>query len=151
VINTGGDPAFRDAPDGWRAVCEDADVIFYMMTIDDLRKRRFQRGRRVRQDLEWLFTALPHVGPGALVHILVNKIDLEIENHTDYRGLAAELARELHGLDQTVRRVLHPYDTRYTGATLVSMKNKPIYTRAIQDAMRAIYGAFHEAEERQAA
>ena len=94
---------------------------------------------------------LPHVRPGALVHILINKIDVEIETHTDYAALAAELAKELRALDRTVRQILHPYDARYTGATLISMKNQQIYTRAIQDALRAIYGAFHEAQMPQAA
>jgi len=151
VINTGGDPEFRDDAAGWRAVCQDADVIFYVMTIEDLARKRFQRGRRVRDDLEWLFTVLPHVRAGALVHILVNKVDLEIESHTDYTELAVELAKELRALDRTVHQVLHPYDAQYTGATLISMKNKQIYTRAIQDALRAIYGAFHETETRHAA
>lgn len=151
VINTGGETEFRDAPSGWRVVCEDADVIFYVMTIEDLAKKRFQRGGRIQRDLEWLFAILPHIGTRALVHILINKIDLEIESHTDYHSLGVELARELRALDRTVHKVLHPYDARYTGATLISMKNKQIYTRAIQDALRSVYGAFHDAEDRAAA
>jgi len=151
VINTGGEPEFRDDPAGWRAVCEDADVIFYVMTIEDLAKRRFRRGRRIRQDLDWLYTALPHVGPDALVHVLINKIDLEIESHTDYHAFADELAKELRELDRTVREVLHPFETRYTGATLISMKNKQIYTRAIHDALRSVFGHRHETRRSRAA
>jgi hypothetical protein len=151
VINIGGETDYRDDPSGWLAVCEDADVVFYMMTVNDLSARRFLKGRRVRDDLDWLLTAMPHLKPGALVHILINKIDLEIESHTDYRALAIELKRELSALDRTVRTVLHPYESRYTGATLISMKNKQIYTRAINLVFRAVYTAFHETARRRKA
>jgi hypothetical protein len=143
VINIGGETDYRDAPAGWLAVCKDADVVFYVMTIKDLSDKRFLRGRRIRQDLDWLLTALPHLKPDALIHILINKIDQEIESHTDYGALAEELAQELSALDRIVNNVLHPYENRYTGATLISMQNKQIYTCAINDALRAVYSAFH--------
>ena len=101
-------------------------------------------GGRIRQDLDWLLTALPHLKPDALIHILINKIDEEIESHTDYAKFAKELAKELRALDRAVGKVLAPYASRYTGATLISMKNKQIYTLALNDALRAVYSAFHE-------
>jgi len=146
VINIGGETDYRDAPSGWLAVCKDADVVFYVMTVNDLAKRRFLKGRRIRQDLDWLQTAMPHLKRGALVHILINKIDEMIESHVDYRALADELAEELGELDGTVKEVLQPYEARYTGATLISMKNKQIYTRAINIVFRAVYSAFHQTE-----
>jgi len=146
VINIGGETDYRDDPSGWLAVCQDADVVFYVMTVDDLARKQFLKGRRVRDDLDWLLTAMPYLKPGALIHILINKIDKEIETHTDYRALAQELAKELAALDRTVRAVLHPYERSYTGATLISMKNKKIYTRAINIVFRAVYCAFHESE-----
>jgi hypothetical protein len=144
VINIGGETDYRDDPSGWLAVCKDADVVFYVMTVNDLSARRFLKGRRIRQDLDWLLTVLPDLKPDALIHILINKIDQQIESHTDYRALATELERELKSLDRTVRSVLHPYESRYTGATLISMKNKQIYTRAINTVFHAVYCAFHE-------
>jgi len=147
VINIGGETDYRDDPSGWLSVCRDADVVFYVMTVGDLSQKRFLKGRRIRQDLDWLLTAMPHLKRGALVHILINKIDQEIESHTDYQALARELARELAALDRTVKAVLHPYERRYTGATLISMKNKQIYTRAINTVFRAVYCAFHGTEK----
>lgn len=147
VVNIGGETDYRDDPSGWLAVCEDADVVFYVMTVNDLTEKRFLKGRRIRQDLDWLLTAMPHMKPGALVHILINKIDAMIESHTDYHALAEEMEKELAALDRTVKSVLHPYESRYTGATLISMKNKQIYTRAINIVFRAVYGAFHETAE----
>jgi hypothetical protein len=144
VINIGGETDYRDDPSGWLAVCKDADVVFYMMTVSDLSAKRFLKGRRIRQDLDWLLTVLPDLKPDALVHILINKIDQEIESHTDYQALADELARELRALDRTVKTVLHPYESKYTGATLISMKNHQIYTRAINTVFRAVYCAFHQ-------
>jgi len=151
VINIGGETDYRDAPSGWLAACEDADVVFYMMTIKDLTGERFLKGRRIRQDLDWLQTAMPHLKGEALVHVLINKVDEEIESHTDYDALAAGLANELRALDRTVRRVLHPYEERYTGATLISMKNKRIYTLAINDVLRSVYSALHETPKRKKA
>ena len=148
VINIGGETDYRDAPSGWLAVCRDADVVFYIMTVDDLAGKRFLKGRRVRQDFDWLLTAMPHLKPTALIHILINKIDQQIESHTDYQALAERLAQELRTLDRTVRAVLEPYEGRYTGATLISMKNKQIYTRAINIALRAVYSALHETTRR---
>jgi GTPase SAR1 family protein len=148
VINIGGEEDYRDAPSGWLSVCRDADVVFYVMTVNDLSKRRFLKGRRIRQDLDWLLTALPHLKQGALIHILINKIDEQIESQTDYRALAEELAAELGELDKTVIEVLHPYEARYTGATLISMKNKQIYTRAINIVFRAVYSALHQTQRR---
>jgi hypothetical protein len=144
VINIGGESDYRDAPSGWLAVCKDADVVFYMMTVTDLAEKKFLRGGRVRQDLDWLLTAMPHLKRDVLVHILINKIDEEIESHTDYPAFAETLAKELRALDRTVGRVLRPYHARYTGTTLISMKNKQIYTVAINDALRSVYSAFHD-------
>jgi hypothetical protein len=151
VINVGGETDYRDAPSGWLAVCKDADVIFYVMTVRDLFEKRFLKGRRIRQDLDWLMTALPHLKRDALIHILINKVDEEIESHTDYRAFAAELQKDLRALDRTACDVLHPYEARYAGATLISMKNKQIYTLAIHDALRAVYSAFHKSARRKKA
>jgi tRNA U34 5-carboxymethylaminomethyl modifying GTPase MnmE/TrmE len=151
VINIGGEADYRDAPGGWLAVCKDADVVFYIMTIDDLMANRFAKGLRVREDLDWLLTALPHLKPDALIHILINKIDEEIESHTDYERLSGEVAKHLEALHQTVTEVLHPYEARYTGATLISMRNKQIYTRAINDVLRSVYSAFYESAEQERA
>jgi hypothetical protein len=144
VVNIGGETDYRDTPSGWLSVCTDADVVFYMMTVDDLSAKRFLKGRRIRQDLDWLQTALPQLKQDVLIHILINKIDEKIESHTDYQALAEELTQELRALDRTVRKVLHPYEARYTGATLISMKDKQIYTRAINIVLRSVYSAFHE-------
>jgi hypothetical protein len=152
VINIGGEVDYRDAPDGWLSVCKDADVVFYIMTVTNLSEGDFRKGRRIREDLDWLLTALPHLKPGALIHILINKVDERIESHTDYLELAGELERDLEVLHRTVKKVLHPYDAKYTGATLISMKNKQIYTRALNDVLRSVYAAFHEpGEHRRAA
>jgi len=126
-------------------------VIFYVMTVNDLSEKRFLKGRRIRQDLDWLQSALPHLKQGVLIHILINKIDEKIDSHTDYRPLAEELAQEIGALDRTVRSVLRPYEARYTGATLISMKNKQIYTRAINIVLRSVYSAFHETVKRRKA
>ncbi len=147
VINVGGEADYRDAPGGWLSVCRDADVVFYVMTITDLTERAFRRGGRVRDDLDWLLTALPFMKKGALIHVLINKVDERIEHHTDYAALARELASDLRALHRTVEKTLRPYGTRYTGATLISMKNKQIYTIAMNEVLQSVYASFHETTE----
>ena len=151
VINIGGETDYRDAPSGWLEVCKGADVIFYVMTVTDLAEKRYLKGRRVREDLDWLLTTLPHLKEGVLIHILINKIDEEIECHTDYPALAGKLAEELRALDKVVEKVLFPYASRYSGATLISMKNKRIYTLGLHDALRSVYSALHGDQKRRAA
>jgi hypothetical protein len=50
-----------------------------------------------------------------------------------------------------VKTVLHPFEAAYTGATLISMKNKQIYTRAINDVLRSVYAAIHGTAKRKKA
>jgi hypothetical protein len=86
-----------------------------------------------------------------MMHILINKVDEEIECHTDYPALAARLSAEIRALDRVVRKVLHPYDARFTGATLISMKDKKIYTLGLHAALRAVYSALEGRREGKAA
>ena len=146
VINIGGEADYRDAPSGWISVCREADVIFYMMTIQDLLKKDFLKGRRIREDLDWILSALPHFKRDVLIHILINKIDEQIENHTGYQTLVEQLAKELYVFETTVKHLLHPYEARWSGATLISMKNKQIYTLAIHRAFHSVYSVFHKTD-----
>src|ERR1700687_2103963 len=52
MVNIGGEADYRDMPSGWLSVCRDSDVVFYMMTVEDLSAKRFLRGRRIPQDLD---------------------------------------------------------------------------------------------------
>ncbi len=146
VVNIGGESDYRDAPDGWLAVCRNADVVFYVMTIDDLVEKRFRNGKRIREDLDWLLIAMPHLKAGALIHVLINKIDERIAAPVDYYKFAQELAQDIASLDKTIKETLHPYEEQYTGATLISMKNKQIYIRGINHVLRAVYSAFEDSK-----
>src|ERR1700735_2410528 len=59
LIKIGGEADYPDMPSGWLSVCKDANVVFYMMTVEDLSAKRFLRGGRIRQDLDWLLSELP--------------------------------------------------------------------------------------------
>jgi len=143
VINTGGETDYRDSQFGWSDVCQGADVIFYLMTIEDLLENRFKKGHRVRDDIDWLLSALPKVSSTALVHILINKIDLRLEDHAEWRNLDQEVRQHLTELEKEVRSALHPYSDRYSGATLISMNNTQMYTRGMERALQAVYKAVH--------
>lgn len=147
VTNIGGETEDRDAPSGWLSVCRDADIVFYMMTITDLLEKEFRKGHRIRGDLDWLLTAIPHLKSGALIHVLINKVDERVDDHTEYPALAQELARELRVFHRTVEKALHPYEARYTGATLISTTSRPIYTVAMNEVLRSVYAAFGTATD----
>src|ERR1017187_4347639 len=51
MVNIGGETDYRDMPSGWLSVCKDANVVFYVMTVEDLSAKRFLKGRRIRS--EW--------------------------------------------------------------------------------------------------
>ena len=150
VINIGGETEYRDTPSGWLSVCKDADMIFYVMTVNDLSRKRYPgrpagpRGLRLA----------PHRNAATQTGRARSHPDQQdrqkIESHTDYRALGENWRR--NSARSTGRwSVLHPYEARYTGATLISMKNKQIYTCAINIVLRAVYSAFHETVKRRKA
>ncbi len=152
VINIGGETDYRDAPSGWLAVCKDADVVFYIMTIKDLSAKTVPQrpANSTRSRLAPDRTATPQAGRA---HSHLDQQDRRGDRES-YR--LSELwprswQRSSRALDRTVKNVLHPYEARYTGATLISMKNKQIYTRAINDVLRSVYSAFHGTVKRKKA
>src|ERR1035441_4266627 len=40
MVNIGGEADYRDMPSGWLSVCKGADVVFYMMTVEDRSEER---------------------------------------------------------------------------------------------------------------
>jgi len=137
-LNIGGEENHRDQVLGWRAVCEDADIIFYLISIDDLLEHRYLSGR-IKSDLQWIYKTIPYLKSDPHLHILINKIDLKINSHTEYSEYKNKLKDELEKLDSFVKSQLEPWDRSYAGSTLISVYDEGLYLKGIENAFNAVY------------
>lgn len=137
-LNIGGDENHRDGTRGWRAVCIDADIILYIITIDDLLNKKYLEGR-IKEDMEWLYKNMPYLKTHSHLHILINKIDTQISSHTEYNSLIEKLSDELTQLNGFVETQLGSWHKVYTGSTLISTFNESLYLRGIENVFNAVY------------
>lgn len=137
-LNIGGEENHRDQSKGWRAVCDDANIIFYLITIDDLIKKNYLSGR-IKSDLQWLYKTVPYLKNDPHLHILINKIDTKINSHTDYADFKLKLKSELTTFDDFVKSQLEPWDKIYTGSTLISIYDENLYLKGIENVFNEVY------------
>lgn len=137
-LNISGEENHRDHLLGWRTVCNDADIIFYLITIEDLMENKYLEGR-IKQDLEWLFKNMPYLKAHSHLHILINKIDTKIKSHTDYPAFCESLTNELHAFNSFVQTELGPWKKVYTGSSLISTFNDALYLRGIENVFNEVY------------
>ncbi|MFA5583469.1 MAG: hypothetical protein WDA09_04570 [Bacteriovoracaceae bacterium] len=141
-LNIGGEENYRDEEQGWKQVCQDSDVIFYIMTIDDLLSKKYLNGR-IQKDLEWFHRTLPYLKKNSLIHILINKVDTKIKDYTEYDEFKSNIKQDILDFDEFVRRILSPWDKTYTGLTLISASDEHIYLKGIERVFNKIYKAIH--------
>lgn len=141
-LNIGGEENYRDEEQGWKQVCEDSDIIFYVMTIDDLLSKNYLKGR-IQNDLEWFHRTLPYLKKNSLIHILINKIDTKINDYTEYDEFKSQITPELTEFNEFVRKILSPWDKTYTGLTLISAQDEHIYLKGIERVFNKVFLAIH--------
>lgn len=137
-LNMGGEENYRDQTNGWRAVCEDADVIFYIITIEDLTTKNYLSGRIVK-DLEWLLRNLPYLKKNSHLHILINKIDHELKDHTQYDFFKKRMSVVQKEFDDFVRSQLSPWDKSYTGSSFISVFDEHLYLKGIESVFNNVH------------
>jgi len=140
-INIGGEMEQRTRY--WLDACKDADVIFYMITLDDLKNHRFRKRSRIYSDLKWLATHMQKMKSGVLVHLLVNKIDKELEDGEGYREFIAKLKPHIDELEATAKAIFGDYQAKLTGISPTSMKDDHIFAVSFPMALQAVYKAVH--------
>jgi len=141
-INVGGEVEQRKRY--WLDCCTNADVIFYMFTIGDLKKGRYRKGTRVWRDLRWLATNMEEMKPNSLVHFLVNKIDLELADGDDYKTFLPKITPQLEEFEATAKSIFGDYEARLTGVSPVSMTNDYLFARSFPKVLEAVYEAVHQ-------
>lgn len=137
-LNIGGEENHRDQSRGWRAVCNDANIIFYLITIDDLLNKAYLTGR-IKTDLQWLYKNIPYLKSNPNLHILINKIDTKIDSHTDYAEYNNKIQSQLNDFDSFIKSQLEPWDKIYTGSTLISTYDENLYLRGIESVFNEVY------------
>ncbi len=140
-LNVGGEMEQRTRY--WLDACDDADVVFYMITLDDLKNGRFQKRSRIHSDLKWLATHIAKMKPNVLIHLLVNKIDKELEDGEDHKAFVAKLRPRIDELEATAKGLFGDYQTKLTGISPTSMKDDHIFGVTFPKALEAVYEAVH--------
>ncbi len=139
--NVGGEAEQRDR--FWMDACKNSDVIFYLLTLANLKEGEYKAGGRIHHDLEWLAKHLGHMGTRPKIHFLVNKIDLELKQITDYDEFVEQLKPVIVEFEETVHRVLGGYKKRITGISAISMLDEGIFNRSFVTVLESVYDAVH--------
>jgi len=143
--NVGGEQEQRER--FWLDACSGSDVIFYMLTLDDLKRGRFRDGNRVHDDLLWLARHFGVMKSSPKVHFLVNKIDLELKKGADYDSFTTELKPLIEEFDETVGKVFGRFRLRYTGISATSMLDDDIFNRSLVLILEAVYESVHRKKQ----
>jgi len=140
-INVGGE---KEQTRHWMEACRESDVIFFMMTIDDLRDSKYLPGNRIHGDLKWLAANMGDMKPNTVVHILVNKIDLALADGKGYELLIKQVEPQVTELQNTAQSLFGDYATRLTGMSLTSMKDDYLFGVTFLLALERVYRALHD-------
>lgn len=135
-INVGGEKEQRDR--FWLDACRGADIIFYMLTITDLREKKYVPGCRISDDLVWLSNHIGKLNGTPRIHFLVNKVDLELKDLHEYEEFAKELGPLINDFASTTKTLLGDYSTRVTGISPISMLDESIFNRSFALVLDAI-------------
>lgn len=125
-VNIGGEIDERDRY--WLQACEGADVIFYLIDAEKLRKFETATLKRFHDDMRWLVTNFRDLKPSVTVHLLLNKIDTEL-GYPPYSASEQDLIKKLvYSIEKEARNTLSEYYNRVTGVNLISMSDKYFFS-----------------------
>jgi GTPase SAR1 family protein len=122
ALNVGGDIVARER--AWLEACKGADVIFYIVSVTNLKKSALSPNTRIYKDMVWIAKNLSSLGENTLVHILVNKIDVLKQKRG---GGVEELGKQYEKLEKIARHCFGSHAERFTGITPTSMKDDHIF------------------------
>jgi hypothetical protein len=140
-INVGGEVDKREL--FWIDACKDSDVIFYMMTVTDLKDEKYKPGQRIYDDLKWLATNMGKFKHNTLIHFLINKIDMDLVNGEKYNEYINELEPNIKEFERAAKNIFGPYESRLTCITPTSMLDDHIFAISFPKALEAVYNAVH--------
>lgn len=152
ALNVGGGVDARERH--WFEACDKADVIFYIVSIKYVKMSTFLprtakdadvcRHERIYADMKWIGENLRKLKENALVHILVNKMDLEINQNGEFDKILDELKPKIDKFEKMTKGVFGAYKDRLTGVTPTSMKDDYIFAISFPEALKAVYEAVNK-------
>ena len=142
ALNVSGEVDARER--NWFEACDKADVIFYIVSIKDIKRSTFSPRTRMYADMKWIGENLGKLKKPALVHILVNKIDLEINQSGELNKGLNELKPKLDKFEKMTKTVFGAYKDRLTGVTPTSMKDGYIFAISFPKALESVYEAVNK-------
>lgn len=143
-IDVGGDIAARKR--AWIETCKNSDIIIYIITLEQLKRKQYRPRCRVYNDLRWIATHLKDTKSNTLVHFLVNKIDTELpgaDKADEYENFVKKMKPKIDEFEQTAKKIFGSYKDRLTGITPTSMKDEHIYAISFVVVLVSVYEAVH--------
>lgn len=161
-VNVGGES--DDVEICWNDACQDADVIFYLIDINELANeftsasldltkidiksclKNIPLLRRLSSDMRFLATHLAQKRSSRLV-IILNKIDLPLDNAPgdDFDEKVRNYANDLQHLQEAVKAIarnsLNTYTSQLTGVLPLSCKDIEIFTLLFPAILKNVAGA----------
>lgn len=142
ALNVGGGIDERER--NWFEACDKTDVIFYIVSIKAVKRSSFSPRTRMYADMKWIGENLGKLKKNALVHILVNKMDLEINQNGELDKILNELKPKIDKFEKMTKTVFGAYKDRLTGVTPTSMKDGYIFAMSFPKALEAVYEAVNK-------
>jgi hypothetical protein len=139
ALNVGGEVDERER--NWFVACNKADVIFYIASVEYFKKSTFSPRTRIYTDMKWMAQNLGKFGKNTLIHILVNKIDIEISRKRMSKKNHDKLKSQVEKFEKMSKNVFKAYSNRLTGVTPTSMKDDHIFAVSFPQALGAVYKA----------
>lgn len=139
-INVGGEIDERER--FWLESCTDADVIFYLVDIQNLAKDHQSTIKRIKDDLKWLSSSILHMKAESCIQIFVNKIDTIISENdpseisSKIENLISPLIDEIENI---AKNILGSNFSKISGISPISMVDDHLFNRYFTHALQDVF------------
>lgn len=139
-MNVGGEIDQRER--FWLQACKNADIIFYLVDVENLRDNKEKTSKRIRNDLKWLGSNMKNFKPSAKIHVLFNKIDTftngtapdELEDVIKENTL-----EDIETFSASAQKILKDNFGKLSGFTPISMVDEYLFNTYFTIALQQIY------------
>jgi len=139
AVDIGGGTDERER--AWLVACRGADVIFYVVDINDLPSGAYQRGGRIHDDVRWLAVQISKLKRAPLVHVLANKLDMLVDGNGNLDALTKKIQPTLDDFQRQTESLFGAYRSRLTGCSAISLKDEHLFAITFPKALEAVYEA----------
>jgi GTPase involved in cell partitioning and DNA repair len=140
-INVGGEVAHRERGH-WLNAIENVDVIFYMITCNNLKHKDYIKPMRIYDDINWL---LGKISPSqkAIIHIIINKVDEHVRDVSEYKEFLIKYDSNIRELKSIAEGIFGKESHRLSGVSVVSVRDDVLYKQTFFECLEAVYDTVH--------